>query len=305
MKIAYLSPMLMQFAFGGRKLPRRLAFSLRFAVAAFAPVTGRAAASNPPATGACPAQGTVSGRVTAINERLELTLEDGRVLKLAGLDPPHPTPDDPELDIKAQQKLANWLVSRNISFRAVGPERDRWGRTPAFVFAGTEPAPLSVNESVLDAGLARFEPAPEAKPCRLRFLAAEAAGRAAALGLWSDPYYAVINAQDPVDFAERTATFAIVEGEVTNVESNAFRTTLFFGPRGTHRFSVTILQRNVKIFEAAGLDLRKLLGQSLRVRGLLDTRFGPQIEIASLDEIEMTYKPSEAVAPTPALASGH
>src|SRR6516165_4383600 len=41
MKIAYLSPMLMQFAFGGRKLPRRLAFSLRFAVAAFAPVTGR------------------------------------------------------------------------------------------------------------------------------------------------------------------------------------------------------------------------------------------------------------------------
>jgi hypothetical protein len=43
----------------------------------------------------------------------------------------------------------------------------------------------------------------------------------------------------------------------------------------------------VKIFEQAGFDFEALIGRRLRVRGLLDLRFGPQIEISSADEIEL------------------
>ena len=62
---------------------------------------------------------------------------------------------------------------------------------------------------------------------------------------------------------------------------------LKFGSGHDRGFSVIILQRNVRIFEQAAMKFNSLVGRSLRVRGLLDTRFGPQIEIASPDDIEL------------------
>src|ERR1019366_3936854 len=52
------------------------------------------------------------------------------------------------------------------------------------------------------AGLARYEPSAAARPCRTSLLAAEAGARAAGLGLWGDPYYAVIAAADRASFAQ-------------------------------------------------------------------------------------------------------
>jgi hypothetical protein len=65
------------------------------------------------------------------------------------------------------------------------------------------------------------------------------------------------------------------------------RTYLEFASRREPAFEVTILQRNVRKFEQAGYDFHALVGRTLRVRGLLDLRFGPQIEISSTDEIEL------------------
>ena len=52
-------------------------------------------------------------------------------------------------------------------------------------------------------------------------------------------------------------------------------------------FAVTILQRDVKIFDRAGFGFHALIGQRIRVRGLLDLRFGPQIEVSEPDAIEI------------------
>ena len=70
---------------------------------------------------------------------------------------------------------------------------------------------------------------------------------------------------------------------------------LYFGPRRGGDFSVTILPRNSKTFEAAYSSLARLTGQTVRVRGLLDTRFGPQIEISDPDEVEAAGQ--DAAAP--------
>ena len=61
---------------------------------------------------------------------------------------------------------------------------------------------------------------------------------------------------------------------------------LYFGPRQGWDFSVTLYSSNSKAFETAYAALAGLTGKMIRVRGLLDTRFGPQIEISNLDEIE-------------------
>ncbi|WOJ88598.1 hypothetical protein RZS28_12305 [Methylocapsa polymorpha] len=153
---------------------------------------------------------------------------------------------------------------------------------------------------MLDAGLARFEPSADARPCRAALLAAEASARSAALGVWGDPYYAVIAAADRASFTEKAGTSVIVEGRVTHVDVGGVRMTLLFGPRRGWDFSLTILQRNIKKFDAAGLNLAGFAGRVLRVRGLLDMQFGPQIEISGPDAIEVITQDRDEAAADPA-----
>ncbi len=258
------------------------------------------------ADGLCPAEGGTSGRVVAVDERLELTLENGIQLKIAGVDPPRPTPGDPDLDFRARDQLAHWLVGQEILFRPFEPGPDRWGRVIAFVFAaapestnGPGPAHLPVGEALIDAGLARYEPSAAARPCRSALLAAEAGARASGLGLWADPYYGIIAAADRSSFAEKAGSSVIVEGRITGIASRRPRITLYFGRRQGGDFSVTILPRNSKTFEAAYTNLASLAGQTVRVRGLLDTRFGPQIEISDPDELEAAGQDAAAGFPAP------
>ncbi len=131
-------------------------------------------------------------------------------------------------------------------------------------------------------------PVPEAHACRAAFLAAEAKARRAKLGLWRDPYYAIIEATNRTAFADKAATNVIVEGRLVGVRRRPLIAPRLNSRRARdHAFSVTILQRNVAIFDRSGLDFRALIGRTLRVRGLLDLRFGPQIEISSADDIEL------------------
>jgi endonuclease YncB( thermonuclease family) len=253
-----------------------------------------------PAKSQCAMDPSVRGEVRAIDERLDVTLTDGTVLVLAGIDPPAPTRTEPVLDQIARTRLSNWLVGHEIRFRALDGRKDRWGRVPALVFAeapGTAGTSwLSVSTAILDAGFGRLEPSKIVRPCLTDFRFAEAAARKAKLGLWADPSYAVIAASDRNALVDRSGRFVVVEGEPIGVEAARFRTTLWFGPRRGWDFSVTIAQRNVAIFDEAGLDLGSLRGKMIRVRGLLDTRFGPQIEISSPDELEIVSEGSKASA---------
>lgn len=53
----------------------------------------------------------------------------------------------------------------------------------------------------------------------------------------------------------------------------------------------------MKVFVAQGVDVKAMVGRTLRLRGLLDRRFGPRIELAGPDEIEIL---PETTAPVPA-----
>ena len=263
------------------------------AVVALAPAGGLRAEN-----GLCPGKGGTGSRVVSVDERLELALESGIRLKIAGVDPPRPTPGDPDLDLRTRDRLTQWLVGREILFRPLEPDPDRWGRVVAFVFAfGPGSVNGSVGEALIDAGLARYEPSAAARPCRSVLLAAEAAARALGLGLWADPYYAIVAAADRLAFAEKAGSSIIVEGRITGIASRGPRITLTFGPRQGWDFSVTILPRNSKTLDAVYALLAGLIGQTVRVRGLLDTRFGPQIEISDPDELEAAGQGEDAAAP--------
>lgn len=263
---------------------RERAAWLGAALALLAPLPAAAKRLGPPTL--CPADGMQSALVARVDDRLDLALRDGRVLHLAGLDPVGPTAQAPDLPSKARDALAAH-VGGGVRFWPLATMADRWGRIPAFVYVGPPSAPESLADFLLAQGFARFMPGQETHACRAAFLRAEEKARKAKLGLWRDPYYAIIAATNRAAFADKGASNVIVEGRLVAVTSGPYRLSLEFAPRPQHAFSVTILQRNVAIFDRSGLDFHALIGRILRIRGLLDLRFGPQIESASADDIEV------------------
>jgi endonuclease YncB( thermonuclease family) len=278
-----------------RYIARRLPFLRAIALVVSAAMS-LAAISRAEAQQLCPVAGNERVAVVSVDEQLELALSDGRVLRVAGVEPVRPTPDNPDSDTAARDALRAAVRDGLDIVTLARP--DRWGRIPVFAFLPPSSTPISGRSLaawLLARGDGRFMPEREANICRSIFLDAENAARAARHGLWDDPYYAVIAATDSNGFAEKAATNVIVEGRVTDIDVRPKRIYLLFESRGSGGFAVTLLQRDVRIFDGAGFGFHALVGQRIRVRGLLDLRFGPQIEVSEPDAIEIV--PQLQIAP--------
>ncbi|MBV8849720.1 MAG: thermonuclease family protein [Methylobacteriaceae bacterium] len=282
-----------------RMCPIRLRRPLRLAACILLAAThvsrAHAASLVPPDSGPCSLENTARATITKIEPDLDVALSDGRILSLAGLDPPGGTQEHPHLAADAREKLAAWLEGREVAVRALADKPNRFGRVPARLFAappGASGAPppvaeIGLAEATLDAGLARYRPDAAAHLCRDRLLGAESEAREAKIGLWADPAYAILPAGDRSAFADPRKGMVLVEGVVTSVGETASRLYLNFGPRRGSDFAMTLPKRDVSAFETAGIKPRELVGRRLRARGLLDTAFGPQLEISHPDAVEL------------------
>src|SRR5947209_392016 len=146
---------------------------------------------------------------------------------------------------------------------------------------------IALAEAILDAGLARYRPEAAAHPCRDLLLAAEAEARAEKIGLWADPFYAVLPGADRAAFANPPKGMVLVEGVATTLGETASRFYLNFGPRRGSDFAITLPKRGANALEKAGIKVQDLVGKRLRVRGLLDATFGPQLELTDPDQLEL------------------
>jgi hypothetical protein len=101
------------------------------------------------------------------------------------------------------------------------------------------------------------------------------------------------NAEDPVGILAVRGHFAVVEGKVLSVRESGGTVYINFGRRWSDDFTVTVAKRNERSFMAAGLPLKKLTGQHVRVRGLVEERGGPWIEAAVPSQIEIAERGHE------------
>ena len=249
---------------------------------AFCALPARAAPCGDPAS-----QGL---RVEAVDERFEITLEDGRRLRLAGIERPRPTPANPGRPAQARDQLRGWLMKPGlrVDLELLAAVPDRWNRLPARLFApGGDGGAQSVAEALVEAGLARVEIDPLARPCLRPLLALEATARREGLGLWRDPAFTVAAAADRAGLAARAGEVVLVEGLVSGVGATASRTYVNFGPIRTVDFAATVGRNNLAAFQKSGVILAQLSGKVVRVRGLVETQFGPQIELADPEAIEL------------------
>jgi endonuclease YncB( thermonuclease family) len=226
--------------------------------------------------------------VSAISDRLEFTLSDGSQLRLAGLEPPDPSRGAVTTAEDARDFAKRWLLGRPVMVGLASSKVDRWGRRIGDLFAppSGDPSavPISVALALLRAGEARVWPEPEAASCAADRLTAEREARDNRLGLWRDPYYGVIEATDLANLQRRDGQFTLVAGTPSRIGEGHSRVFVDFG---LHRgFTIAIPKKRAKDFERAGLAIPALVGARVIVRGALDGRFGPRMNISGPDEIE-------------------
>jgi endonuclease YncB( thermonuclease family) len=239
-----------------------------------------AAAAGPAGAAPCSFEPQGEGRVAAVIDARSFRLQDGREVRLAGIE----TVATEKTKANRTAALAAIIAGRDVTLSGEDDTPDRYGRQPAFVFL--ERSETSVQGLLLAQGEALVSASVADKDCALSLTAAEAAARRAKLGIWADPS-AIKNAESPGDILAGIGRFTVVEGRVLSVRQAGATTYLNFGRNWTRDFAVTISRRMIPAFEAAGMVLKSLENRRIRVRGWVEARGGPRIEALRVGQIEL------------------
>ena len=141
-----------------------------------------------------------------------------------------------------------------------------------------------IQGEMLRLGLVRVYSFADNRAAGAEMLARERQARAAGLGIWDDPYYAI---PAPAEAAGDIGTFQIVEGrglEAANVKGRVY---LNFGLDWRSDFTVTVAAKARKLFAGNGINLLALKRRRLRARGWLKQRNGPMIEASHPEQIKI------------------
>ena len=234
------------------------------------------AAADPTIAAGCFFAAQGEGRVAAVIDGRSFRLDDGREIRLAGIEPA-------ETDkAKAAAALAALIAGRDVTLRGDDDQPDRYGRQTAFVFLAETPVQIELlrrGEAVVSADVAD-------RDCAGTLAAAESSAITGKIGYWSKPT-AIKNTESPGDILAGIGRFTLVEGKVLSVRQAGATTYLNFGRNWTQDFAATISRRMMPAFEAAGLSPKSLENKKIRVRGFISSRGGPRIELLRVGQIEV------------------
>jgi endonuclease YncB( thermonuclease family) len=217
-----------------------------------------------------------------------LHLDDGRVLRLAGIDvagadqPPGPSrrPAGAALCVGAVAALSAMVLGKTVELRSAGNPTDRHGRVVAHVVVDGQ----WVEAELLKRGLARVHSVADNRAGVPEMLAIEDAARRGGVGIWADRAYAVRPADDAGRYA---GSFQIVDGTIVKTGSADGQVYLDFGADWHSAFSAHLTAEVRRLCQAAGLDPRKLDGKHVRVRGFIDGTNHPVIDVTHPEQIEL------------------
>ncbi|RFB79029.1 thermonuclease family protein [Methylovirgula sp. 4M-Z18] len=231
--------------------------------------------------------------IAAVNDRMELVTDKGTLLRLDGVENLALDPDADDALYDVTESLREWLVGTTVLMRRVTPSPDRWQRLDAEIFAPSADNGdvQSVALRLVAAGKLRVAPEAGETACLADLLAAEAMARAEKRGIWTDAIFGPLSADNRDALSAKLGKFVIVEGDVVGTGESRTRLYLNFGASRWRDLAVTILRRDEKAFEKAGISLKSLAGARLRIRGILGQFYGPEIEITTPAAVEIVAKP--------------
>jgi micrococcal nuclease len=232
------------------------------------------------------------GIVTSVTDGDTVILDDGRVVRMIGTQAPKLPLDRPDFDPwplapEAKSALEAIALNHQVRLGFGGETVDRYGRVLAHVFIAAPDGEIWAQQAMVAQGLARVYSFPDNRACLDLLFAAEGRARLAGLGIWADPYYSTRAANAPGDLLARAGQYELVEGRVLLAERSGGRVFLNFGRFWKEDFTAVIEAPALRLFAEAGIDPLVLENALVRVRGWVDDRDGPRIEITHPEQIEV------------------
>jgi len=222
--------------------------------------------ASPALAGGCAFEPQGEGRVAAVIDARSFRLADGREIRLAGIEPAVST----TTGRARTAALSAIIAGHDVTLHGQDDAPDRYGRQVAFVFLGS--SENLVQGLLLSQGEV--------------LVSAEAEARQAKRGTWADASV-IKSAESPDDILTGIGRFTVVEGKVLSVRQAGATTYLNFGRNWTQDFAATISRRMTPAIEAAGLTIKSLENKRIRVRGFVEARGGPRIEVLRAGQIEV------------------
>lgn len=239
----------------------------------------------------CEIEGGEEHSVVGVIDGQTLRLVGGREVRLVGTLAPSSYDAAAEADkwppaVAARKALERLVQGRNIRVVPAGRRSDRYGRLLAQAFLGSGVGAVWIQGEILKAGNARAYGLDGNRSCFAQLLACEAVARDARLGLWAEAAYQVRSAAEVRGLQGVVGTFQLVEGRVVSV--SGFRSAIYINFGADWRSDFTISVRGSVRREALKQwkDLTALDGRRLRVRGWIEQRGGPLIDIQDVADIE-------------------
>ena len=208
-----------------------------------------------------------------------LTLNNGGVVHLAGIEAPK---GDEAYAAQARAALARLSLGRDVELLQGGARQDDLGRTLAQV-RETERR-VWLEGALLREGAARVRTYPDNRAMARAMLEEEARARAARRGLWALAAYQV---RLPKEVGWDQRGFVVVEGRVHSLWQDRGRLVLSFGDRPSG-FAAEIPLKARDDFSAGGLEPGALAHRLIRLRGTVHpTSDGPRLWLDHPEQIEL------------------
>ena len=214
--------------------------------------------------------------LAGVTDAFEFKLEDGRLVRLAGLEAPSVARARDATLAKAREDWGALADEGAAFFTPLAARPDRWGRWLGNLYFIDAPQKSYALALLADGG-ARVRTEFETRGCAPERLIAEQDAISKGLGLWADPDYGVRDGHDSAALGGLDGHFVVAEGVVRRVGVGRSRLYLDFGSR--RDLSAIAGFKQEAAFLRAGVRLRDLKGARVRVRGVLDLRFAPRLDL--------------------------
>lgn len=221
-----------------------------------------------------------------------ITLDDGSELRLVGALAPRAA--DAGLDVEnwaperaARETLEALTLGRRVELAVAGRRNDRYGRLLAHAFVVTPAGREWLQGHMLASGHARAYVLPGNSACLSELLEHETVARESGRGLWAHAAYQVKPASSTRDLLRLRSTYQIVEGRVVKAVETGGHTFLNFGEDWKEDFTARVDPADRRALLADGFAAKSFEGRRVRVRGWIERRAGPAIQIQDTGQIEL------------------
>ena len=246
-----------------------------------------------PALGCETLQRGYISKVTQVTDGDSVVLEDGNRVRLIGIQAPKLALgregfSDWPLAKEAKDKLALIILGAKVRLDFGNEKRDRHNRILAHLYIiNDDESEIWVQNYMLEQGMARVYSFADNRLCVEQLLKTEAIARAEKVGIWGQEYYKIRQAEKPKKLLKLDNRYELVEGRVLSVKKVGSRFYMNFGKNWRDDFTIVIEKYGQKIFKKANVNPFDYENALIRVRGWIENKDGPRIEVTHPEQIEV------------------